>query len=125
MLTVIGTHPVPPAGTEYTGLRNRHLAGIPGFVKKAGTPVLLLGDLNTTPWNHAFRKLLKESGLVNSARGFGIKPTWPSFFWPAMIPLDHCLHSAEVLITGHLVGQNTGSDHYPLVVDFVMPESSG
>lgn len=117
-VTLLGTHPVPPAGGTYTRLRDRHLSAIPSLLKQTKTPVLIMGDLNTTPWNHAFKKLLADSDLHNSMKGNGIQPTWPTFLPFVQIPLDHFLHSSDIAVVNRKVGEHVGSDHYPLIVDF-------
>jgi hypothetical protein len=48
-------------GDENTRLRDEQLRDLPEMVRKAESPVLLLGDLNATPWFSAFRRLLRES----------------------------------------------------------------
>jgi len=118
-LRLIAAHPLPPVRATYAQRRNEQLGAL-ARLAEADEPVLLLGDLNTTPWNYYFRRLLKQSGLGDSSRGFGVQPTWPAqnpLFW---IPIDHCLHSPEISIVDRRVGPNVGSDHYPLIVDFVV-----
>ncbi len=119
-LSIIGTHPLPPRDREYTHRRNDQLAQLPAFLHHVKGPVLLLGDLNATPWSYSFRKLLREASLQDSSRGRGIHPTWPTFIPVLWIPIDHCLHNAEVVIADRKVGKGVGSDHYPLVVDFAI-----
>ncbi len=119
--TVIATHPMPPGGAEVTRMRDAQLAALPAVVASVEGPVLLLGDLNTTPWSHAFHLLRRESRLRDSARGFGLQPTWPTTLWPLFIPLDHCLHSPGIHIVDRWIGDAVGSDHLPLVVDFAVP----
>ena len=121
-LHVVATHPVPPAGAQYSGWRNEQLSLLPSYVS-GKLPVILAGDLNVSPWNHYFRKLLAETGLRNSAQGRGYRPTWPSYMPLLRIPLDHILHSQDIIITGMFVGEDTGSDHYPVVTDFVVPDA--
>jgi endonuclease/exonuclease/phosphatase (EEP) superfamily protein YafD len=75
VFTVIGTHPVPPGSAENSRLRDGQLAQLPELVRNASSPVLLLGDLNVTPWSYAFRRLVRESGLRDSSRGRGVQPT--------------------------------------------------
>lgn len=116
-VTCIVTHPVPPTGAQYTAWRNDQLARLPELVHAADAPVLLVGDLNTTPWNHTFRKLLRASGLRDSSRGSGYQATWPSHNPLLRIPLDHCLHAPELTITARTIGPHVGSDHFPLLVD--------
>ncbi len=114
---VIATHPLPPAGSGYSRMRNEQLEKLADCVDSS-MPLIILGDLNTTPWNYYFRRLLRHSGLHDSTQGYGVQPTWPSCFWPLLIPLDHCLHSSDVFIENRQTGANIGSDHYPLIIDF-------
>lgn len=116
--TLIATHPLPPGSAGNTRERNAHLADLAQWTTRAGGPVLVLGDLNVTPWNAQFRKLCRDGGLLNSMKGWGLQPTWPTFFVPAMIPLDHCLHSPAIVIHDRRTGPKVGSDHLPLMVDF-------
>lgn len=118
-LRVIATHPLPPGGRDYSRWRNEQLEGLADYVPSQ-RPVLLLGDLNLTPWNHHFHRLLARTGLRDSTRGFGIQPTWPSFSPLLRIPIDHCLHSADIIVVDRNVGEGVSSDHYPVIVDFVI-----
>ncbi len=115
-LTVIATHPLPPGGAAYSHWRNEQLEQLPEHIP-ASQSVLLLGDLNVTPWNVHFRRLVKRSGLVDSSRGRGVQPTWPSGNPLLWIPIDHCLHSADLVVVDKRVGPKVGSDHYPVIVD--------
>ena len=116
--SLLGTHPVPPAGAEYSRYRNDQLAKIPAMLAPVNGPKLILGDLNVSPWSHYFRRLLNETGLRDSGQGRGIQPTWPTGQFILRIPIDHCLHSPDIVIVGREVGPDVGSDHFPLIVDF-------
>jgi endonuclease/exonuclease/phosphatase (EEP) superfamily protein YafD len=116
---VIAAHPLPPDGAEYSRYRNDQLEKLGNYVDPS-LPVMLLGDLNVTPWNHYFQKLLNSTCLKDSSQGYGIQPTWPSNNPLLLIPLDHCLHSQEIKILQRRIGPNVGSDHYPLMIDFVI-----
>jgi endonuclease/exonuclease/phosphatase (EEP) superfamily protein YafD len=118
--TVLATHPLPPGSREYSELRNRQLAELPRWVQRANSPVLLLGDLNVTPWNHYFKRLVRESGLRDSSQGRGVHPTWPTFIPLLLIPIDHCLYSPGIAIANKQTGPQVGSDHFPVIVDFVI-----
>jgi len=118
-LSVIATHPLPPGGASYSRWRNNQLAAIPDHIA-SHSPVILLGDLNVTPWNHHFIRLLKRSGLRDSSRGRGFQPTWPNSNPLLLIPIDHCLHSSEIVVVRKEIGPNVESDHYPVIVDFVI-----
>ena len=122
-LLLIATHPVPPAGAEYSANRNdqlEQLATLAASEGKMNEPVILLGDLNVTPWSYHYGKFMHTSGLTDSAAGRTIAPTWPAFLPWLGIPLDHCFHSTEVLILARKVGDSDGSDHCPLIVSFAL-----
>lgn len=116
-LRVIATHPVPPGGPVYSQWRNSQLELLPAYTRTP-FPVLLLGDLNVTPWNYYFRRLLARTGLRDSAKGYGVQPTWPNYNPLLRIPIDHCLHSPDIIVVNRRVGQSVSSDHYPVIVDF-------
>lgn len=122
MLRVIATHPLPPRGKMYSRDRNEQISDLPTYCE-SGIPLVLIGDLNVTPWNHHFRRLIERSGLKDSAVGFGVQPTWRGFGGPMAIPIDHCLYSEGITIVDRQVGADVGSDHLPLIVDLVIDAS--
>jgi len=118
-LQLVATHPLPPAGREYSRLRNEQLEQLPEFTRSP-LPVLLMGDLNVTPWNYYFRRLLNRSGLKNSMQGFGVQTSWPTANGLLRIPLDHALHSSGLSIVNRTIGPKVGSDHFPVWIDFIL-----
>jgi endonuclease/exonuclease/phosphatase (EEP) superfamily protein YafD len=123
--TMLCTHPLPPAGAVYSAYRNEQLARLPGIVKDLHGPVVVMGDLNATPWSAHFRRLLRDSGLLDSERGRGLQPpSWPAHNFLLRIPLDHFLHSRDVVVNRRCIGPDNGSDHYPLIVEFVIASNS-
>lgn len=118
--TVVATHPLPPAGKQYSELRNGQLAELPRWIRQSPSPVVLLGDLNVTPWNHYFQRLLREADLRDSVQGRGVRPTWPTFNPLMLIPIDHCLYSEGIDVVTRQTGPRVGSDHLPVIVDFVI-----
>lgn len=78
---------------------------------------IVIGDFNSTPWYSSFRKMLHQSGLLNSQKGFGLQPTWHGNLPPILrIPIDHCLHSPSIITVQRTIGSHIGSDHLPLLV---------
>ncbi|HRX71716.1 MAG: endonuclease/exonuclease/phosphatase family protein [Candidatus Competibacteraceae bacterium] len=116
--TLLGTHPPPPVSAELSQSRNEQLALLTQRVRQARQPLLLLGDLNLSPWSPWFGQLLTDSGLQDSANGRGIQPTWPVSWPPLWIPIDHALFSEGIQIRRRAVGADLGSDHFPIVVEF-------
>jgi endonuclease/exonuclease/phosphatase (EEP) superfamily protein YafD len=121
-LLLIGTHPLAPGSARRDGLRNGQLQAIAEMARAEEGPVIVLGDLNTTPWGYGFRSLMGASGLKDSSRGRGLQWTWPSWFPPLAIPIDHALVSQNIQVLHRFTGPNIGSDHFPLVVDVRLPE---
>lgn len=117
-ITLVGTHPLPPISSAYSAHRNRQLEELAAVAKNQHKPVLVMGDLNTTPWSPYFRKLLRDSGLRDSTKGFGVQPTWGSPIRLLKIPIDHLLYSDRIRVWNRVVGPKIGSDHLPVVLDF-------
>jgi endonuclease/exonuclease/phosphatase (EEP) superfamily protein YafD len=122
LINILGTHPLPPGSREESARRNDQLAAIPNLLVQQTGLVVLLGDLNVTPWCYYFKKLVRESGLKDTSLGWGIQPTWPAMFLPLRIPIDHCLVSPDLKVVQRKIGRDVGSDHLPVVVDFGFTE---
>jgi len=116
--TLVGTHTYSPASRRRAANRNRQLIEVGKFISDQEDAVLLLGDLNITPWSPIFKDFLRSTGLRDSREGFGLQPTWPTWFPPAWIPIDHGLVSLGLTVHDRWVGPYIGSDHYPVVIDF-------
>jgi len=119
-LTVFAVHPPPPLFHDFRQERFRQMKELARRVQPA-RHVVVLGDLNCTPWSPMFRGLLIESWLLDGRTGFGILPTWPTSLPWLFIPVDHCLVSWDLLVTKLETGPNIGSDHYPLMVELQFP----
>ncbi len=83
--------------------------------------VVVMGDLNTTPFSYRFRDLLaRGGGLADAAIGARWRTTWISRFPPFGLTLDHVLVGAAVVPLAHRVAADIGSDHFPLIVDVAL-----
>ena len=121
--TVIGAHPWPPISAEFAEGRNRQLAELAHLARQIQTPLLVMGDLNTSPWSPYFARLLADSGLHDSRRGHGVQPSWPVGLPPLWTPIDHILFSSGIRILRRQTGTAMGSDHYPVIVEFQITDS--
>lgn len=77
--------------------------------------IVVLGDLNATPYCHAYKKLVRALGLKNAREGQGLCGTFPAFF-PLRIlhlPIDHVLTGANLQVREFRRGPDIGSDHFP------------
>ena len=114
--TLLATHPLPPVSADAAQDRNAQLAKLAELARQSRQPLLLVGDLNISPWSPYFTRLLTDSGLRDSGRG--ITPSWPVGWFALWIPIDHALFSAGIHLKRRITGADLGSDHYPVIVDF-------
>ena len=122
---LVATHPLPPVGTERFRSRNIQLQRVAEYVRAVPGPVIVLGDLNVSPWSYHFKRFTRESGLVDTTRGRGFQPTWPTMLPPLSVPIDHCLCSDTLLVLARETGPQIGSDHLPLTVRLGIRPTSG
>lgn len=121
-VSLISIHPPPPVDDEFLRERNEQLSAVASIVKQMSPPVVVAGDLNTSVWSPYYLRFVRESNLIAARRGFGILPTWPVHSRWLMIPLDHCLISADVRVRDCRTGREIGSDHLPLIIYLAFSE---
>lgn len=109
-VTVVGAHLYRPSRNPWR--HKLQMASLIEFVRHIEGPLVLAGDLNTSPWSYSYRSLRASSGLTPVAR---LRPTWPA--WPVVMPqvaFDHIFVSSELAILGSGTGPAVGSDHLPV-----------
>lgn len=110
---LLAVHATSPITYTHFKRRNGQLDGLARRIASSDTTTVLVGDLNTVPWDDAFERFCFNSGL-RPASGAGQR-TWPSIGPLALIPLDH------LLISDNIVGASVhtipilGSDHRGLL----------
>lgn len=129
---IFATHPYVPLTQETARMRNEQLSEIAYLMNHGGSRVLL-GDFNCTPWSPHFVDLLKGTGMTPAGYGRGLRPTWYRRAraygplrqtWVFALKLDHVLLSSDLAVVDHQIGPCLGSDHRPVIVDFVRMQSS-
>jgi endonuclease/exonuclease/phosphatase (EEP) superfamily protein YafD len=120
-LRVLLTHPMPPINGEALWLQERQLAAIAEQANAATGPTLVMGDFNATPWSRVFVRLLRRTGLCDSRAGFGVQASFPTGNAVLRIPIDHLLASCSIGVRDRRIGRHVGSDHFPVIVDLVVP----
>ena len=83
--------------------------------------VVLLGDLNTTPWSYFYRQYLETLGLKD-AKAHHYLPTWPTYIPVFFLPIDHVLVSPKVQTLSQRLAGFNGSDHFPVEVVLQFPD---
>lgn len=128
---LVATHPIPPMSGRYFQSRNQHLRALAQLateqrINRPTVPIVVVGDLNVTPWSPHFRSFQQTSGLIPSFTGpwFNrLQPTW--YRWSAFpfgLVLDHAFNTPDLICRKRLVGADSGSDHRPVYVEYAVAE---
>ena len=117
---VYAVHLASPPSQRQARQRNTQLRRLAARIAAAdpALPKIVVGDFNSTPFSPFFRDLLRDTGLRDGRRPFGLHYTWPALPMPLWIAIDHCLVSANVVVTRVATGPPIGSDHLPLECTF-------
>lgn len=137
---VINTHPIPPVG-GYT-FRNSQLREIADYAKAFKKPLIISGDMNISPWSYHYKKMMEVSDLTDTQIFSGLQPSWPvgeyvnnqrdfvekyNLFWAkgivkqfARIPIDHIWVNDQISVVKRQLGEELGSDHLPVILDFTL-----
>ena len=107
------THwPITPALAR---ARDRSLDAAAGLVRASDGPVVVLGDLNATPFAPAYAEFVRSSGLRDAAAATRWQPTWMAGFWPLALRIDYVFASPGLCVESSAVGPAIGSDHRPVL----------
>ncbi|MGL5097720.1 MAG: endonuclease/exonuclease/phosphatase family protein, partial [Planctomycetia bacterium] len=120
-VTIVGIHPPPPVKKDWADARNDALDLLGSFVAEQTGPVVVLGDLNCSPWSPYFSDLLTASRLRDARQGYGASPTWPADAPYKGFPIDHCLVSKDIAVRNFALRETPGSDHRAVLVDLTAP----
>ena len=116
---ILSLHAASPVSRERYQARNKQLASAARLIEQTGLPTLLIGDLNTVPWDAALSPLL-ESARLQDSRARHYTATWPNFMGRWGIPIDYVLHSSEWQRLSHSVHRIPGSDHRAMVATLAL-----
>lgn len=137
-VTVLVAHPASPIRPSHLDWQKESFQTWGQERQKLGKNLLIVGDLNTSPWSNEFQKLISSTGLRDSQLGYGLQPSWPMllpFFgirtepnWITrliQIPIDHVLVSERLAVLSRHTGPFVGSDHLPVTVELgIKPKST-
>ncbi|TAL39740.1 MAG: hypothetical protein EPN97_01920 [Alphaproteobacteria bacterium] len=103
-------HGVEIRDASFTGVEKRYQTGAP-------QNLVVLGDLNASPWCPALQRFTHAlPGMRNARAGRGLFLSWPTFLPFFMrIPIDHTLVSDNIAVTDYRLGPDIGSDHFPVI----------
>jgi len=122
----IATHfswPYPPMPV----LRQRD-AILQGMAQLDRSRAVLAGDFNLTPWTHEMRRLDAEiqpmQRVTRALFSFPANLKGATYSAPLpLLPIDHVYAGSRWQLVSAERGPASGSDHYPVIVDLVMPTS--
>lgn len=130
LIRVVNVHAWPYMGLDSENVergfrwRKEQIAWILGRLEGQAEPLILLGDLNSTPMSDVYGMLSARYADAFIEAGWGLGHTWPSasgIAWgipyPArLVRIDYIFHSAEWRAEEAWVGEWDGfSDHLPVV----------
>jgi len=120
---LLALHTFPPKIARWDSHRMKQIEAIPEMIRDRTQPCLVIADLNAAMWSPYYKQLIGNTGLRNTRKGFGLLPTWPAYYSPFLIPIDHILCTPDIQVLHCEKGKQFGSDHLPLIADLVIPGS--
>jgi endonuclease/exonuclease/phosphatase (EEP) superfamily protein YafD len=120
-VAIYGTHPFPPVSPVNQSNWVRHMDDLATRIARETSPVIVLGDFNSTPWSANYRRFMSRTGLADTMQGFGPQASWPSWLPYLGIPIDHVVVSPTIRTTDRRIGPRVGSDHRPVIADLMIP----
>ena len=119
-ISVFDLPSTPPITKELLRRRDESLNYLSGRIQTRTKPILVLADLNTSPWSAAFREMIASSGLRDAREGRGVFASWPTYLWPLRIPIDYCLTTMELEVTEFRPIPIPGSDHLGFICEVTL-----
>jgi endonuclease/exonuclease/phosphatase (EEP) superfamily protein YafD len=113
---VLQVHPQSPYAPAEFANRNATLAQLAAALPTLPQPLIMVGDMNTTPWDSAFQPLLGTLQLAGGWRAY--LPSFPR--WLPITPIDAMLMSPHFSAARVQHMRVPGSDHLGLVGDFLL-----
>jgi endonuclease/exonuclease/phosphatase (EEP) superfamily protein YafD len=111
LVHVLAAHPVSPLTPTRAAQRDRMLERLTMMANELPGPVVVVGDLNATPWSPRLQALLDGAELVDSQLGHGLQPSYPATRGRLGLAIDHVLHTDEFTTIERELGPAFGSDH--------------
>lgn len=143
VLTVLVAHPRPSRirgrSIEMSYSSHRQVLRLADLAMEA-SPAVLLGDFNVVPTSGVYQRL-RMRGLVDAfaESGQGPERTFPVRFsnalrplmgravrlkTPPLVRLDYVWHTPDIRSVATWVGDDTGSDHLPVLSRLAIPQES-
>jgi endonuclease/exonuclease/phosphatase (EEP) superfamily protein YafD len=119
-LALVGLHGARPFGRTVAA-RDAQLRRAAQLAYARGDqPVVLMGDLNVTPWAPAFAQLLLDGELRDASLIRGLSASWPARCTWCGVLIDHVLVNPKIAVLASRVAGDIGSDHRPVLADLAL-----
>lgn len=120
-----GVHPVAPIPSKkYPDNLNEKevaLAKVGSIVAERNLPSIVAGDFNDVSWSRTTRFFEDEGDLRNVRLGRGLYNSYNANSFIKRWPLDHFFVTEEFRLKELKRLESFGSDHFPMVANFVLP----
>jgi endonuclease/exonuclease/phosphatase (EEP) superfamily protein YafD len=113
--TFVGLHPQPPVPGQDTEERDAQIVFAARFARKSDRPLVAMGDFNDAAWSDTARAFKRVGGYVDPRVGRGLFASFHARNPLIRCPIDQVYVTAEVAVVSIALGDNIGSDHFPLV----------
>lgn len=119
----VHTHITGPVKDEYFEWHKEHFEKMENNVRLLPKPLILSGDTNSNTWSYLLSDFLTNTSLKDSRSGRGVQLSWPVPFYFSIIPtsmlcIDHYFVSPEIVVVNRKIGEDIGSDHFPVYMEF-------
>lgn len=126
---LVTVHPRTPLLPSWFQERNAQLTNAAQRTRSQALPTVLVGDFNISVFSPLYKTIFRpveqtsnrppveKPGDLRPARRLLTQPTWPSFFPPMMIPIDHVFTNARFRPVKFYTLPHPGSDHRAVVAD--------
>ena len=118
-LNLVYLHPPPPLSAQSTQIRDDLLQRIAARVRHS-TKVLVVGDINNTPWTRSFARFVATSRMrpLRNRLPMGTWPQWLGFEggFLTRLQIDHVFTRNARDIQEFRVLPDIGSEHMPVLV---------
>lgn len=114
-LRLMSVHATSPTSYGHFRRRNRQLTELGSYLIASPMTTIVVGDLNTVPWDRSFRQFCTTAGLRPTTPP--TQRTWPVLGPLALIPLDHVLVSPGITLQSLHTVRIPGSDHKGVLAD--------
>ncbi len=120
---ILHTHVQGPVKKEFFRWHEGQFLSMENEVKQLPRPLVVSGDMNSNAWTYLLCDFIRNSGLVDTQQGRGIRMTWPTpFYWRyglfPLLAIDHFFVSDDIIVKKRELGIPNSSDHYPVIIEF-------